>query len=103
MSKSFVYAEYQTIMPFSEVNWSDVNIEMKKFKGLVSKTWLSGVNTKTVGGFYEFDSQINAQAYIDELLIPFTKQIGGSLTVKLFDGEIVKAASLEMSPPFYKN
>lgn len=101
MSKTFVYAEYQTTTPFSEVNWNDVNVEMKKFQGLISKTWLSGLN-ETIGGFYEFDSQINAQTYIDELLIPFTKQIGGNLTVKLFNGEIVKAASLDMNSPFYK-
>lgn len=102
MNKVFVYAEYQVTSPFSEINWSEINIEMKKFQGLISKTWLSGVNTKTIGGFYEFENQVDAQAYIDELLIPFTKHVGGNLTVKLFDGEIVKDASLGMNSPFYK-
>lgn len=102
MSKIFVYGEYQTTTSFSEVNWNDINAEMKKFQGLISKTWLSGLN-ETIGGFYEFDSQINAQTYIDELLIPFTKQIGANLTVKLFNGEIVEAASLDMNSPFYKS
>lgn len=68
---------------------------------MVYKTWLSGINTKTVGGFYEFENQLDAQAYIDELLIPYTKQFGGNLTVKLFDGEIVKDVSLSMNSPFY--
>jgi len=53
MSKIFVYAGYQTTTPFSEVN-----IEMKKLQGLISKTWLSRLN-ETIGGFYEFGSQIN--------------------------------------------
>lgn len=101
MDNIFVYAEYQTSTNFSDVNWNEINVEMKKFKGLISKTWLSGVNTGTVGGFYEFENQADAQAYIEELLIPFTKQIGGNLTVKLFDGEIVKEASLGMNSPFY--
>jgi len=101
MSNIFLYAEYQTSTNFSDVNWNEINAEMKKFRGLISKTWLSGVNTGTVGGFYEFKNQTDAQAYIDELLIPFTKQIGGNLTVKLFDGEIVKEASLGMNSPFY--
>lgn len=101
MGKIFVYAEYQATTDFSELNWNEVNLEMKKFKGLISKTWLSGVNTESVGGFYEFESQVDAQVYIDELLIPFSKQIGGNLTVKLFDGEVVKEASLGMSSPFY--
>lgn len=101
MSKVFVYAEYQVAMPFTDVDWNEINVQMKKFPGLVSKTWLSGENTKTVGGFYEFDNKTNAQAYIDELLIPFTKQIGGNLTVKLFDGDVVKEASVGMSSPYY--
>lgn len=102
MSKLFLYAEYQVSTPFTDINWHEINAQMKKFPGLVSKTWLSGQNTKTVGGFYEFDSQANAQAYIDELLIPFSKQVGGNLTVKLFDAEIVKEASVDMNSPFYK-
>lgn len=102
MSKVFMYAEYQVSTTFTDINWNEINSQMKKFSGLISKTWLSGKNTKTVGGFYEFDNQTNAQTYIDELLIPFAKKVGGNLTVKLFDGEIVKEASIEMNSPFYK-
>lgn len=101
MNHVFVYAEYQVSIPFSKIDWSSINVEMKKFPGLKSKTWLSGVNTNTVGGFYEFDSIENAQNYIDSLLIPFTKQVNGNLTVKLFDGKITQAASIGMNSPFY--
>lgn len=101
MSKVFVYAEYQVAIPFSEIDWVPINLEMKKFAGLKSKTWLSGVNTNTVGGFYEFDSIAAAQQYIDGLLIPFAKQVNGNLTVKLFDGEITREASIGMASPFY--
>ncbi len=38
--------------------------------------------------------------YIDELLITFTQYFGNNLTVKLFDGEIIKEASSEMASPF---
>lgn len=102
MSKVFIYAEYQVSTPFKDIDWNEVNVQMRKFPGLISKTWLSGKNTQTVGGFYEFDNQSNAQAYIDELLIPFTKQIQGNLTVKLFDAEVVKDASVGMNSPFYR-
>ncbi|GAB1538242.1 YdhR family protein [Scytonema sp. NUACC21] len=101
MSKLFLYAEYQVSIPFTQIDWVSINVEMKKFSGLQSKTWLSGINTNTVGGFYEFDSLENAQKYIDSLLIPFAKQINGNLTVKLFDGEIAKEASIGMNSPFY--
>lgn len=101
MSKLFLYAEYQVSIPFTQIDWVPINVEMKKFSGLQSKTWLSGINTNTVGGFYEFDSLENAQKYIDSLLIPFAKQVNGNLTVKLFDGDITKEASIGMNSPFY--
>jgi Putative mono-oxygenase ydhR len=99
MDKVFVYAEYQVSIPFNQIDWLAINAEMKKFPGLRSKTWLSGVNTNTVGGFYEFDSVENAQNYIDGLLISFTKQVNGNLTVKFFDGTATKEVG--MSSPFY--
>jgi hypothetical protein len=34
-------------------------------------------------------------------LIPFAKQVNGNLTVKLFDGDITKEASIGMNCPFY--
>ncbi len=101
MSKLFLYAEYQVSIPFTQIDWVPINVEMKKFSGLQSKTWLSGINTNTVGGFYEFDSLENAQKYIDSLLIPFAKQVNGNLTVKLFDGDITKEACIGMNSPFY--
>jgi hypothetical protein len=102
MSQVFVYAEYQVSIPFCEIDWLSINVEMKKFPGLQSKTWLSGLNTNTVGGFYEFDSLENAQNYIDNLLVPFAKQVNGNLTVRLFDGNTTQEASIGMNSPFYK-
>lgn len=99
--KTFVYAEYQVAIPFDQIDWQPINIEMKKYAGLKSKTWLSGVNNQTVGGFYEFDSIENAQAYIDGLLIPFAKQVNGNLSVKLFNGDITQDANQGMMSPFY--
>ena len=101
MPKVFIYAEYQVSIPFTEIDWAPINAQMQTFKGLKSKTWLSGINTYSVGGFYEFDSQVNAQAYIDGLLAPFAKQVNGNLTVKLFDGDVVEAANMGMNSPFY--
>lgn len=101
VSKVFIYAEYQVSIPFSEIDWIPINVNMKEFPGLKSKTWLSAINTNQVGGFYEFDSLENAQNYIDKLLLPFAKQVNGNLTVKLFNGDITEKASLGMSSPFY--
>jgi hypothetical protein len=99
--KIFLYAEYQAAIPFEQIDWRPINVEMQQFPGLKSKTWLSGINNHTVGGFYEFDSVENAQNYIDGLLLPFAKKVNGNLSVKLFDGEITREANMGMSSPYY--
>ena len=54
-----------------------------------------------MGGFYEFDTLEHAQYYIDNLLLPTARQLGGNLSVKLFDGEVTTEASVGMASPFY--
>jgi hypothetical protein len=100
MSKIFLYVEFQISKDFTELDIEEINAQMKEFSGLISKTWLSGVNNKSLGGFYEWDSLENVQNYIDNYLVPGMK-IYGSLTVKLFNGDIVSNASIGMNSPFY--
>ncbi len=102
MNKVFLYAEYQLSIDFDQLDWEPICIQMKTYAGLKSKTWLSGLNNNSLGGFYEFDSVDNAQRYIEGVLIPFAKESKGSLSVKLFDGEITKEANMTMNSPFYE-
>ena len=101
MRKIFLYAEFQASTPFMEIDWAPVNDAIKRSPGLKSKTWLSGLNTHSVGGFYEFDSLENARKYIDDMLLPFGRRIGASLSVRLFDGDVTGDASRGMGSPFY--
>jgi Putative mono-oxygenase ydhR len=101
IKKVYLYAEIQVSAPFEKVDWPAINESMKKEKGLKSKTWLSGVNTNTIGGFYEFDSLENAKAYAVGYLAKAAEQLGGSLTVRLFDGDVVADASRGIASPFY--
>ena len=101
MAKVFLYAEYQISYEFTELELEPIHLEMKKFPGLKSKTWLSGVNTNSLGGFYEFDSLENAQNYIDHGLVPWVTIFNANLTVKLFDAEVVGDASKDMGSPYY--
>ena len=55
VKKVFLYAEIQVAIPFTKIDWPNINIAMKENPGLKSKTWLSGINNHTIGGFYEFD------------------------------------------------
>lgn len=99
--KVFLYGEIQVSVPFSEVDWKTTNSFLKTVPGLIRKTWLSGINTKTVGGLYEFDSVENARAFAEGPYAEAAKRRGGSLTVKLFDAEVVEAASRDMKSPHY--
>lgn len=76
---------------------------MKTVQGLRSKTWLSGINTNSVGGFYEFDSLDNARAYAVGVLADFAKATSASFTVKLFDGDVMAEASMGMASPYFAN
>ncbi len=102
MGKTFLYAEIQVSIPFAAIDWPAINDTMQKEKGLVSKTWLSGIGTHSIGGFYEFDSVENAKAYATGYLAAAAVQLGGSLSVKIFDGDIVEAASRGMNSPYYQ-
>ncbi len=103
LKKVFLYAEIQVAIPFTDIDWAAINTAMKKEKGLKSKTWLSGINNHSIGGFYEFDSLENARAYADGCLAAAARQLGGSLSVKLFDGDVVADASRGISSPYYKS
>lgn len=102
MSKVFLYAEIQVSIPFSSLDWPAINEAMKKEGGLVSKTWLSGIGTNSIGGFYEFESVETAKAYATGYLAAAAAQLGGTLSVKLFDGDIVEGASRGMNSPYFE-
>jgi hypothetical protein len=74
---------------------------MKDFPSLLSKTWRSGINTYSVGGFYASDTLANAQNYIDGLLLPFATKVKGNLSARLFDADATREASIGISTPFF--
>jgi len=99
--KVFLYGELQTSIPFSQANWREINVGLKQVPGLLQKTWLSGIGTNTVGGLYVFDSIENARAFAVGPYAQEASQMGASLTVKLFDGDVVEEASRDMKSPHY--
>lgn len=100
-TKVFLYAEFQVSAPFGEQVWKDANPAMHTVPGLRNKTWLSGIGTNFIGGFYEFDSLPQARSYAEGMLADFAKAAGASLTVKLFDGDVTAEASRGMRSPYF--
>jgi hypothetical protein len=83
--------------------WVEINHAIHTVPGMRSKTWLSGINTQSVGGFYEFDSLQNARTHAEGMPADFAKAANASLTFKLFDGDVAAETSKDMHSPYFTN
>jgi hypothetical protein len=101
VGKTFLYTEVQASVPFEHFDWERANGPIKTAPGLIRKTWLSGLGTNTIGGFYEFDSAEHALAFAQGPFAEEARQAGAAATTRLFDGEIVRAASVDLRSPYY--
>ncbi len=93
MSKAFVYTELQIAVPFAEAPWRDLNPAIARQPGFRNKTWLAGVGTHSLGGFYEFDSIANARAFVTGYFPAEAARFGVAQTTRIFDGDVVEEAS----------
>jgi len=98
---AFVYTELQVNIPFEKVQWKKRNSIIKKERGLLSKTWLSGVNTNTIGGIYAFDTIENAKHFALESFPKTAQKMNTALYIRIFDAKVAKSASREMHSPFF--
>ncbi len=99
---AFVYTEVQANIPFENVPWKERNVMLKQQSGLLSKTWLSGLNTNTIGGIDVFDSIENAKEFALNTFPTVTKKMGAAFYTRVFDANIVEEASIQMNSPFFK-
>lgn len=95
-TKAFVYTEIQISVPFDQAPWAEINREILKQPGFVNKTWLSGVGSNSVGGFYEFDSIENAQKFVTGYFPGEAKRLGMPQRTLVFDGAEVEQASKQL-------
>jgi len=100
--KAFVYVEAQVSVPFEEYPWDEDNPGIKSQPGFISKTWLSGTDNNSIGGFYGFDTIENAKKYATGYMFEKAKKLNIGLTTRVFSAERVEEASGEMNSPFFK-
>lgn len=98
---AFVYTEVQISAPFDEAPWRALNPTLKIQPGLLSKTWLSGVHTQSVGGFYAFDTLDNARRFVTEHFPGEAAELNVAYTTRLFDAAKTEVASRAMHSPLY--
>lgn len=102
IKKVLLYGEVQiNVEAFTPELWEPINEKLKKVKGLIRKTWLTGLNTNTLGGLYEFDSVENALAFSHNEYIDEGRALGVTISSKIFDGDKAEAASRAMNSPQY--
>ena len=99
---AFVYTEAQISAPFAQAPWRDMNPVLKAQPGLLHKTWLSGVHTNSVGGFYAFDTIENATRFATDYFPTEAKGLDVAYTTRLFDASRVKDASRPLHSPFFR-
>lgn len=101
---AFVYTEMQlNAQPFATtMQWRAIDAQLKQQPGLLAKTWLSGVNTGTPGGFYAFDTIENAQQFVLHDFPNRMAELKIAFYTRVFDPSATEAASKDMYSPFYK-
>lgn len=101
---AFVYTEVQlNAQPFATtMQWKAIDAQLKQQPGLLAKTWLSGVNTGTPGGFYAFDTIEHAQQFVLHDFPNRMAELKTAFYTRVFDATITETASRDMHSPFYK-
>ena len=95
--KAFVYTELQIAIPFENAPWKDINNAIKKQPGFLNKTWLSGVDSQSVGGLYAFDSIENAQKFVTGYFPDEARSLGVAQRTSVFDALVTEEASKDMN------
>lgn len=98
---AFVYTEAQIAADFAEAPWRAMNPILKAQPGLLHKTWLSGVHTRSVGGFYAFDTLENATRFVTDYFPTEAAALDVAYTTRIFDAALVADASRGVNSQFF--
>jgi hypothetical protein len=98
---AFVYAEAQLALPFDHAPWRWMTPMVMEQPGFLHLTWLSGVQTQSIGGFYAFDTLQNATEFCTDFFPGLTGPMGVAHTTRLFDAAPTVGASRGLNSPFF--
>lgn len=99
---AFVYSEVQVSVAFEKAPWRDRNPVLKQQPGLLAKTWLSGLHTRTLGGLDAFDSVENAQDFALNAFPEVAAGMNAAFYTRVFDATKTEAASRFLNSPYYQ-
>lgn len=98
---AFVYTEVQISVPFGEAPWEEISESIKQQPGFINKTWLSGLGTNSLGGFYSFEDIESAQRFVTGYFPTEAKSFGVAHNTRVFDASVAEEASLELNSPHF--
>ena len=98
---AFVYTELQISVPFDQAPWSRINANIKNQPGFLSKTWLSGLHTQTLGGIYAFDTVEHASDFALSYFPSEAAHAEAAFYTRIFDAAEVREASRDLGSPFF--
>lgn len=99
--EAFVYTELQISVSFDQAPWPEINNTIKAQPGFLSKTWLSGHGTNSLGGFYAFSSAADARAFVTGYFPSEAAKFGAPQLTRLFDARVVEDASRDLNSPHF--
>ncbi len=99
--RAFVYTDVQVSVPFSKAPWRERNPVLRAQKGLISKVWLSGHNTNTLGGLDAFDTVENALDFAINEFPKTAATLNAAFYTRVFDARVTEAASRGLNSPYY--
>lgn len=98
---AFVYTDVQVSVPFKKAPWRDRNPVLRAQNGLISKIWLSGHNTQTLGGLDAFDTVENALEFAIDVFPKTAAAMNAAFYTRVFDARVTEAASRGLNSPYY--
>ncbi len=98
---AFVYTEVQVNIPFENAPWRDRNKALRELPGLISKTWLSGLHTNTLGGIDAFDTLESAQTFALTAFPAQAAKMNAAFYTRIFNATIAEEASRQLNSPFF--
>lgn len=98
---AFVYTEVQVAVPFDKAPWRDRNPVLRTQTGLLSKIWLSGHNTNTLGGVDAFDTVENALEFAINEFPKTATALNAAFYTRVFDARVTEDASRGLNSPYY--
>lgn len=99
--KAFVYTEVQISVPFDAAPWRKLNPVLASQPGFINKTWLSGLNNNSVGGFYAFETVEDAKRFAQDYFPTEAKKLDAAFTTRVFLADPVEEASRGLGSPYF--